>query len=432
MRSNRPVVLLLILIIAMAGLTIARRSRRPGEEPEIGLIPGSSPAGLAGASRGRFSTILEEYLEADHSVAEAIRAAPEERKAAELHRRQELRRTFGDRFLRMARESAGNPAVGDVVDALTWVIGHCPDDPQGRQAVESLLQAPVLSERLAGACRQLDAEESPIAEPVYREVLRRNPHDSARAQASLALARALRRRSERAGRAPDERPGAPGPAREAESLCEDAIARYGPLRIGRETVASVAEAELFELRSLGIGHKAPEIEGPDLEGRPMALSDFRGKVVVLEFWGDWCSVSRASTPPVRSLVERMKGRPFVLLGVNGDNTQQVAGSARPAEAAERSWRDGGEVFGGRIARRWNVRALPTTYVIDHRGIIRHKIGPRPDGHDLVCEIMDTEGRARDKWRRRVEEIAAVVDQLIAEKDRRPDAVPRPSAKSATP
>jgi peroxiredoxin len=285
---------------------------------------------------------------------------------------------------------------------------------------------------MAAACQELDARESPIAEPVFRAVLRRNPHASARAQASLALARAIRRRSERVEPARDDLARAGELVREAESLYEGAIAQYGPQRINRGTLAEVAEAELFELRHLGIGHEAPQIEGPDLEGRPMALSDFRGKVVVLEFWGNWCSVSRASTPPVRSLVERMKGRPFVLLGVNSDNTRQEAGSGRPAEAAERSWRDGGEVYGGRIARRWNVRALPTTYVIDHRGIIRHKIGPRPDGHDLVCEIMDTEGRARDKWQRRVEEIAAVVDELLAEMDRRPEDVPRPLARSAAP
>ena len=166
-------------------------------------------------------------------------------------------------------------------------MSYCPEDPPGRQAEEQLVRGPILSERLAAACRELDARESPIAEPVFREVLRRNPRDSARAQASLALARAIRRRSERVGPARGDLERAGELVREAESLYEDAIARYGQLRIGRETLAQVAEAELFELRRLGIGHEAPEIEGTDLHGRPMALGDFRGKVVVLEFWGDW-------------------------------------------------------------------------------------------------------------------------------------------------
>jgi hypothetical protein len=247
-----------------------------------------SPTDSPETPERRHPAILEEYLEADRRVVEAIRATPDERKGAELLRRQELRRTFADRFLALAHDLAGDPAASDaIVDGLTWVISQCPDDPRGRQAVERLLQGSILNERLSEACQRLDAEESPIAEPVFRAVLRRNPHASARAQASLALARALRRRSERVGPARGELARAAGLAREAESLYEDAVAQYGQLHLGRETVAEVAEAELFELRRLGIGREAPEIEGPDLQGRPMALSDFRGKVVVLEFWGDW-------------------------------------------------------------------------------------------------------------------------------------------------
>jgi hypothetical protein len=129
-------------------------------------------------------------------------------------------------------------------------------------------------------------------------------------------------------------------------------------------------------------------------------------------------VCRDSFPNERSLVERMKGRPFVLLGVNSDAAPIAADLTGLEGIAERSWHDGGELNGGRIANRWNVRALPTTYIIDHRGIIRHKLGPRPDGHDAVLEIFDPAGKARDKWQLRAEELATVVDGLIAEMGRR--------------
>jgi len=48
-----------------------------------------------------------------------------------------------------------------------------------------------------------------------------------------------------------------------------------------------ARADLFELENLQIGMIAPDIEGEDLDGVPFKLSDYRGKVVVLDFWGDW-------------------------------------------------------------------------------------------------------------------------------------------------
>ena len=45
--------------------------------------------------------------------------------------------------------------------------------------------------------------------------------------------------------------------------------------------------ELFEMRNLNIGQVAPEIEGEDIDGVVFKLSDYRGKVVVLDFWGHW-------------------------------------------------------------------------------------------------------------------------------------------------
>lgn len=51
--------------------------------------------------------------------------------------------------------------------------------------------------------------------------------------------------------------------------------------------AKTAAGELYELRNLAVGMQAPEIEGPDLDGVAFKLSDYRGKVVLLDFWGNW-------------------------------------------------------------------------------------------------------------------------------------------------
>ncbi len=49
----------------------------------------------------------------------------------------------------------------------------------------------------------------------------------------------------------------------------------------------MAERDLYELRNLQIGMTAPDIEGEDVDGVQFKLSDYRGEVVVLDFWGDW-------------------------------------------------------------------------------------------------------------------------------------------------
>jgi cytochrome oxidase Cu insertion factor (SCO1/SenC/PrrC family) len=56
---------------------------------------------------------------------------------------------------------------------------------------------------------------------------------------------------------------------------------------GKRTLGEQASNHLFELRNLVVGKSAPDIEAEDLDGTPFKLSDYRGKVVLLDFWGHW-------------------------------------------------------------------------------------------------------------------------------------------------
>jgi hypothetical protein len=74
--------------------------------------------------------------------------------------------------------------------------------------------------------------------------------------------------------------------REAEKLLGQVIDKYGNLK-DLTTLGEAAEGELFALQHLAIGKAAPEIEGQDLDGKKLRLSDYKGKVVLLDFWGSW-------------------------------------------------------------------------------------------------------------------------------------------------
>ena len=77
-------------------------------------------------------------------------------------------------------------------------------------------------------------------------------------------------------------------AREIETLFEQAGEKYGDVMIPYDgTVAQKVRAELFEFRHLLVGKQAPDIEGVDQDGQRFKLSDYRGKVVLLDFWGHW-------------------------------------------------------------------------------------------------------------------------------------------------
>ncbi len=76
-------------------------------------------------------------------------------------------------------------------------------------------------------------------------------------------------------------------------------------------------------------------------------------------------------PHERSLVKRLEGKPFVLLGINSDKTRdEVKQAIAKEQLTWRSWWDGGTRRGS-IATSYNVRAWPTIYVIDAKGIIRY-------------------------------------------------------------
>lgn len=68
------------------------------------------------------------------------------------------------------------------------------------------------------------------------------------------------------------------------------VKKYGEVKYGRSTVKDFAMKKIkaIEIRArVKVGKVAPEIEGPDMDGTKFKLSDYRGKVVMLDFWGDW-------------------------------------------------------------------------------------------------------------------------------------------------
>ena len=160
--------------------------------------------------------------------------------------------------------------------------------------------------------------------------------------------------------------------REAEACFDRTIKEFGdqqPLGTFFPPLGEQAEGMLFLLRHLGSACTVPEIEGEDIDGKPMKLSDYRGKVVMVSFWATWCIPCMEQVPREKALVERMKGRPFVLIGVNGDADREKAKAVSAKEGVNwRSFWPGGSKQGTPLE--WGVSSWPTVFVIDANGVIR--------------------------------------------------------------
>jgi peroxiredoxin len=186
---------------------------------------------------------------------------------------------------------------------------------------------------------------------------------------------ALDRRLEALLRQPEPRWRGKPLTDEARRGMEAGIARR------RSTLGQVAEARVDNWHNLAVGKVAPEIKGVDVHGKPLKLTDYRGKVVALVFWGTWCSPCMREIPREKELVERMKGRPFAMLGVDTDADTGVARKVMEAQGVTwPNWHDGepGLEEGalvttkGPITKLYHVRGYPTVYVIDAEGKIRSK------------------------------------------------------------
>ena len=125
-----------------------------------------------------------------------------------------------------------------------------------------------------------------------------------------------------------------------------------------------------------VGQLAPEFTLAELNGGEVALSDFRKRVVVLDFWATWCSPCRASMPGLEALRARYQDKGLVVVSVSLD---------RSGEDARRYLeRNGYEEFIGlweslaaakQVAGLYGVFGIPRTFVIDRDGIIRYSGHP---------------------------------------------------------
>jgi thiol-disulfide isomerase/thioredoxin len=316
----------------------------------------------------------------------------EKKKAAERYYK-----SIGDLGRRAVALAKQHPGTPDAVEALVWAYSAAEDDPELAGIVYAMIAERYLdSDAILPLCRL--ARDKPvndnIAEEFLRAAMKRSENVKVRSLCCYSLGRhqqelasvardlndpvrgEIRRGYfERFGPVVNRRLRALDPEKlehEAEECFDRTIKEFGDLQpMGKDDapLGELATGMLFKMHHLGIGRTAPEIEGEDIDGKPMKLSDFRGKVVVVTFWATWCGPCMARVPHKKALVEKMKDRPFVLIGVNADDDREKVKTVSAKEGIRwRSFWNGGASKG--IPVQWGIRSWGTTYVIDANGVVR--------------------------------------------------------------
>lgn len=151
-----------------------------------------------------------------------------------------------------------------------------------------------------------------------------------------------------------------------------------------------AEAEADLIRSIRhgtVGSKVPDLVGHRLDGAPERLSDYRGRVVLLDFWATWCVPCVAALPQKRQLVADLPADRFALLSISVDaELETVTGFMENEPMPWANWHIG---MTSEITRALNVISYPTYVLVDEHGEILAKRNHLPD--DFVTLIEETVG-----------------------------------------
>jgi thiol-disulfide isomerase/thioredoxin len=136
-----------------------------------------------------------------------------------------------------------------------------------------------------------------------------------------------------------------------------------------------------------------EIKGPDLDGEILALEDFRGRWVLLNFWASWCLPCREEMPSLNGL-HRKSGENLVVLGLNiGEGRETVNEFVEEYELGFPVLRDPD----GSIPRRYDVHALPETWLIDPGGNVMGLIqGPRDWSGEPIHRALESITNTRNE------------------------------------
>jgi peroxiredoxin len=153
---------------------------------------------------------------------------------------------------------------------------------------------------------------------------------------------------------------------------------------------AIEPAPVQERGGITIGAVAPNFQLWDLNGEPIALSNYRGKVVFLNFWATWCGPCRVEMPAMELLYREFDRKEFEILAVSTD--PQGVAVTRPFR------NELGLSFpilhdsDFRVGVAYGARTLPMTFLVDRHGVVRHRIfGARdwhsPEGRQLIRALM---------------------------------------------
>lgn len=255
MKMKFPCLGLLTLLLCLLHTAAAAQQKAPPAEPTAAL-----------------KALTTEYDSAEQAFFKRLQALSSDAERQEIWNSKHPARGFLPRFQALAARARGTETGAR---SLIWILNKGERTGSKSAVSEALgtltaayIRSPILEEAASNLRSLSQFLGTETCTGALRTMDEKSPHRQVQAAATYALATILS--------------GTPEGKREARRLFDTVQSKYAGTRYAEQ-----AGGYIFEMENLQIGMKAPDFEATDENGQTFRLSDYRGKVVVVDFWGFW-------------------------------------------------------------------------------------------------------------------------------------------------
>jgi peroxiredoxin len=175
---------------------------------------------------------------------------------------------------------------------------------------------------------------------------------------------------------------------EVVNIMNEAAAKF-PSHNGLAAVRNglLEEQKKYDRTGLWTGKAAPDFSLPDVNGREISLSSFRGKYVLVDFWASWCGPCRNENPNVVKVYNEFKNKNFTVLGVSLDRPGQKAAWLKAIQADHLDWTHVSDLkwWQSSVVPLYQINGIPYNVLVDPQGMV---IGENLKGSLLETKLSE--------------------------------------------
>jgi len=167
-------------------------------------------------------------------------------------------------------------------------------------------------------------------------------------------------------------------------ITEQINADYGDVIKKQKEEQAARQAAMKKVQDeLAVGKKFPDFNEKDTNGKPLSVANYKGKVVLIDFWATWCGPCVKELPAVQAAYDKHHSKGFEIIGISLDSDR--AKLDKFVKEKNMPWQQffDGQGWKNKLSTQYGVNSIPATYLLDGNGVI---IGKNLRGEALEAAV----------------------------------------------